>query len=150
MPFIKQDLFELSLDDIASWYDENINSDKGIFATVPTLQRGLVWSYKLKDWHIPQVAKVFCEYPEMWGKTIAFFSRISECFEFQELLRNEGIICEVVTGSSNKDAQLEAFINGDVQVVANVSVLMEGFDLPELQSVFIRDASRLPCPAKKA
>ena len=44
LPFIKQDLFELSLDDIASWYYDNINSDKGIFATVPTLQRGLVWS----------------------------------------------------------------------------------------------------------
>ena len=111
------------------------------------IQRGVLspfYSYKLKDWHIPQVAKVFCEDPEMWGKTIVFFSRISECFEFQELLRNEGITCEVVTGSSNKDAQLEAFINGDVQVVANVSVLTEGFDLPELQSVFIRDASRLP------
>ena len=33
---------------------------------------------------------------------------------------------------------------GDVQVVVNVSVLSEGFDLPELQSVFLRDASRLP------
>ena len=44
LPFVKQDLFELSLDDIASWYYKAINSDKGIFATVPTLQRGLVWS----------------------------------------------------------------------------------------------------------
>lgn len=44
LPFVKQDLFELSLDDIASWYYNDINSDKGILATVPTLQRGLVWS----------------------------------------------------------------------------------------------------------
>ena len=44
LPFIEQDLFELSLDDIASWYHDNIYSDKGIFATVPILQRGLVWS----------------------------------------------------------------------------------------------------------
>ena len=28
--------------------------------------------------------------------------------------------------------------------MANVSVLSEGFDLPDLQSVFLRDASRLP------
>jgi len=49
-----------------------------------------------------------------------------------------------VTGQSNKDAQLAAFADGKTQIIANVSVLTEGFDLPELQTVFLRDASRLP------
>ncbi|MBP5181524.1 MAG: hypothetical protein J6331_00710, partial [Lentisphaeria bacterium] len=63
---------------------------------------------------------------------------------FQQLLAAQGIGCEVITAQSNRDSQLDAFIAGDVQAVANVSVLSEGFDLPELQSVFLRDASRLP------
>ena len=101
-------------------------------------------SYRLPVWDLKFVEKIFCENPEKWGKTIAFFSRIDECHHFRNVLESAGIRCEVVTGSSNKDKQLDLFVQGDVQVVANVSVLTEGFDLPELQSVFLRDASRLP------
>ncbi len=101
-------------------------------------------SYKTNTWDLDQWIKIYCDEPERWGKTLAFFSRIEECRRFQAGLRSCGIVCDVVTGDSNKDAQLEAFISGETQVVANVSVLSEGFDLPDLQSVFLRDASRLP------
>lgn len=101
-------------------------------------------SYKTSAWNLEQWIKIYCDEPERWGKTLAFFSRIEECRRFQSGLREHGIHCDVITGQSNKDAQLEAFIKGETQVVANVSVLSEGFDLPELQSVFLRDASRLP------
>lgn len=101
-------------------------------------------SYKLPEWNVELAAKVFCEAPERWGKTLVFFQTIRECQVFKRILEGQGIGCEVVTAQSNRDSQLDAFIAGDVQVVANVSVLSEGFDLPELQSVFLRDASRLP------
>ncbi len=101
-------------------------------------------SYKLPEWSAEYVGNIFCLHPEKWGKTIAFFHTIHECRVFQNILLAHGISCEVVTGQSNKDAQLEAFINNEYQVIANVSVLSEGFDLPELQSVFLRDSSRLP------
>lgn len=101
-------------------------------------------SCKLPEWNVELAAKVFCETPERWGKTLVFFQTIRECREFKRILAGRGIGCEVVTAQSNRDSQLDAFIAGDVQVVANVSVLSEGFDLPELQSVFLRDASRLP------
>lgn len=101
-------------------------------------------SRKLPEWNVPMAAQVFCKSPELWGKSLAFFSTIQECLEFQDRLTREGIVCEVVTAKSNRDAQLDAFMEGSVQVIANVSVLTEGFDLPELQTVFIRDASRLP------
>ena len=101
-------------------------------------------SFKLPEWNVELAAKVFCEAPERWGKTLVFFQTIRECQIFKQFLAGCGIGCEVVTAQSNRDSQLDAFIAGDVQVVANVSVLSEGFDLPELQSVFLRDASRLP------
>ena len=104
----------------------------------------LYHSCKLPEWNVNLVAKVFCNTPERWGKTLVFFQTIRECRIFKHRLAECGIGCEVVTAQSNRDSQLDAFIAGDVQVVANVSVLSEGFDLPELQSVFLRDASRLP------
>lgn len=101
-------------------------------------------SCKLPEWNVELAAEVFCENPERWGKTLVFFQTIRECQAFKRILEGHGIGCEVVTSQSNRDSQLDAFIAGDVQVVANVSVLSEGFDLPELQSVFLRDGSRLP------
>ena len=101
-------------------------------------------AYKMPEWNVEAVARIFIQQPEHWGKSLVFFSTIAECRVFQTLVAEAGIPCEVVTGTSNKDKQLELFINGELPVVANVSVLSEGFDLPELSSVFIRDASRLP------
>ena len=101
-------------------------------------------SYKMPYWNVELAAKVYCQAPEKWGKTLAFFNTVAECRQFSELLKASNISCEVVSASSRRDAQLEMFVNGTLQVIANVSVLSEGFDLPELKSVFIRDGSRLP------
>ena len=101
-------------------------------------------SYKLPLWNVELAARVYCQDPARWGKTLVFFKTIAECRMFAELLNSKHITCEVVSANSRRDAQLDMFINGDLQVIANVSVLSEGFDLPDLQSVFIRDGSRLP------
>lgn len=101
-------------------------------------------SYKLPHWNVELAARVYCAQPERWGKTLVFFKTLAECRAFAELLNASGITCEVVSSNSRRDAQLDMFANGDLQVIANVSVLSEGFDLPDLQSVFMRDGSRLP------
>lgn len=101
-------------------------------------------TYKMPEWNVDLVSRIFIQRPEHWGKSLVFFRTIDECRRFQAALAEAHLPCEVVTGSSNKDKQLELFINGSLPVIANVSVLSEGFDLPELSSVFIRDASRLP------
>ena len=51
---------------------------------------------------------------------------------------------EVVTADSDKDRQLERFVANKVKVIANVAMLTEGFDQPDVTSVFARDGSRLP------
>lgn len=102
-------------------------------------------SCKIPYYNADIAAKIYCQAPQKWGKTLAFFNTIAECLRFASILKEKGIACEVITANSNRDKQLELFINGNLQVIANVSVLSEGFDLPELQSVFVRDSSRLPC-----
>jgi hypothetical protein len=48
----------------------------------------------------------------------------------------------VVTGSSDRDAQLDAFRGGRLDVLINCLVLGEGFDCPELKTVFCRPSCR--------
>ena len=103
-----------------------------------------VHSYKIKHYSAPIVANIYVNFRELFGKSIAFFKTIRECEEFSRILNSQGIVCEVVTGKSDKDLQIEKFANGQIDVIANVSVLTEGFDVPDLKTVFIRDASRVP------
>jgi hypothetical protein len=103
-----------------------------------------VHSYLLPHWGPHIVAACWLAEPERWGKSLVFFSTVAECEEFRGALAEGGVRCEVVTGESDKDAQLARFLSGETRVVANVSVLTEGFDQPDVQSVFARDASRVP------
>lgn len=101
-------------------------------------------SYLLPHYDTATVAECLLKEPQRWGKSLVFFPTIRECFEFQERLHEGGIACEVVTAESDKDRQLEEFVSNRVKVIANVLMLTEGFDQPDVQSIFARDASRLP------
>ena len=101
-------------------------------------------SYVIPKYSVEEVARFYLAEPDRWGKSIAFFSTIAECVRFQSMLADAGVTCEVVTGESDKDRQLEVFANGMVPIVANVAMLTEGFDQPDVRTVFARDASRLP------
>ena len=81
---------------------------------------------------------------ERWGKSIFFQKSLNECYELFNLLVACGIRCDVVTGSSNRDEQLELFRRGDTDVLINCMVLTEGFDDPTLQTAFVRPSSRGP------
>ncbi len=101
-------------------------------------------SYLLPHYDPAIVADCYLSSPERWGKSLVFFQTIRECNDFQELMSAGGVACEVVTADSDKDRQLESFVSNRVKVIANVSMLTEGFDQPDVQSIFARDASRLP------
>ena len=101
-------------------------------------------SYVLPHYGPQMVAECYLNSPERWGKTIAFFSTVLECWQFQKVLADVGVVCEVVTAESDKDRQIEEFAAEKVRVIANVSMLTEGFDQPGVQTIFARDASRLP------
>ncbi|MBR4654409.1 MAG: DEAD/DEAH box helicase family protein [Kiritimatiellae bacterium] len=101
-------------------------------------------TYVIPNYSVDTAADFYLAEPARWGKSLVFFSTIAECVAFRERLAAGGVACEVVTGESDKESQIEAFANGRVQVVANVAMLTEGFDQPDVMSIFARDASRLP------
>ena len=103
-----------------------------------------IHSYLLPHYGPQIVAECYLYSQREWGKTLAFFPTVLECNQFQRILADAGVSCEVVTAESDKDRQLEEFISGRVSVVANVSMLTEGFDQPDVHTIFARDASRLP------
>ena len=101
-------------------------------------------SYLLPHYGPQIAAECYLNSPEKWGKALVFFQTVLECRQFQKALAEGGVACEVVTAESDKDRQLEEFIAGKVRVIANVAMLTEGFDQPDVQTIFARDASRLP------
>lgn len=111
------------------------------------IQEGWLCPYQhwaIDEWSVRCVGETYVREPERWGKTVVFFQTVMDCLCFALLLAMEGHHCEVVTADSDREAQLDAFDAGKFNVVANVAILNEGFDCPDLQTVFVRDASKLP------
>ncbi len=101
-------------------------------------------SHLIPTYTVDEVARFYLADPARWGKSLVFFSTIAECVAFKARLSAAGVGCEVVTGESDKERQIDAFASGLVPVVANVAMLTEGFDQPDVTSIFARDGSRLP------
>jgi superfamily II DNA or RNA helicase len=68
-----------------------------------------------------------------WGRSL---------FYFQKSLRAAGVRVEIVSGASDREAQLEAFRAGKVDVLCNCLMLSEGFNAPELKTVFCRPSCK--------
>ncbi len=98
--------------------------------------------FSLPDWNVQTVADAYLREPERWGKSIFYFVNLEQCFECFGLLRERGVLCDVVTGDSDVEPQLEAFRSGAVPVLINCMKLTEGFDEPSLQTAFVRDSGK--------
>ncbi|WP_162136351.1 DEAD/DEAH box helicase [Zavarzinella formosa] len=93
--------------------------------------------------HSPKaVANLYLSDRAKWGKSITYFHTLGQCEELQRLLEAAGVRSEVVTGSSDRDAQLAAFEKGDAEMLINCMVLAEGFDCPSLKTVFCRPSTK--------
>jgi hypothetical protein len=60
----------------------------------------------------------------------------------ERALRAAGVSVEVVHGGSDREAQLDAFREGRIDVLCNVLMLSEGFDCPALKTVFCRPSCK--------
>lgn len=93
--------------------------------------------------HTPEkVVGHYTREPERWGRSIFYFHTIEQCQIADRLLKKAGYRSEVVTGSSDRESQLAAFKAGKVDVLSNCMVLSEGFDCPELKTVFCRPSCK--------
>ncbi len=93
--------------------------------------------------HTPEeVVAFYLRDRQRWGKSLLYFHTLEQCFAADALLKTAGVRCDVVTGSSDRDAQLDDFRNGRLDVLTNCMMLSEGFDCPELKTVFCRPSCK--------
>jgi len=96
------------------------------------------------DWTPKTVADVYLRDRDRWGQSVMYFLTLEECYQCAAILRQHGVACDVVHGGSDQDRQIEDFNAGRLSVLLNVVVLTEGFDAPQLQTVFVRPGSKGP------
>jgi superfamily II DNA or RNA helicase len=93
--------------------------------------------------HTPEtVVEFYLRDRPRWGKALMYFHTLEQCHQADRLLRAAGVRSEVVSGASDREAQLEAFRSGELDVLTNCMMLSEGFDCPELKTVFCRPSCK--------
>ncbi|HWG47044.1 MAG TPA: DEAD/DEAH box helicase family protein [Gemmataceae bacterium] len=93
--------------------------------------------------HTPQsVVDFYLRDRPRWGKSILYFHTLDQCRTADRLLRAGGVRSEMVTGDSDREAQLQAFRMSSLDVLVNCMMLSEGFDCPELKTVFCRPSCK--------
>ncbi len=100
--------------------------------------------YTIPKWDVEELAGHYLREPDRWGKSIFFFHQLHSCYALQEKLSAAGVRAEVVTGDSDRERQLEDFHNNQYSVLINCAVLTEGFDCPDLKTVWSRDSGKGP------
>ncbi len=98
--------------------------------------------YTIPNYTSDEVVKFYLRDREKWGRTILYFHTLDQAFRANQLLVEAGVRAEVVTGSSDRDQQLEDFRAGRIEVLTNCMLLAEGFDCPELRTVFVRPSCK--------
>jgi len=88
------------------------------------------------------VADFYLREKQRWGKTVMYFHTIAQCEEALALLKAQKVRAEIVTASGDRETQLDRFDVGELDVLINCIVLIEGFDCPSLQTVFCRPSEK--------
>lgn len=94
--------------------------------------------YTIHEWSTDTVAQVYIKNRELFGKTVMYFSTLVDCRDTCAQLKAAGVKAEVIFASSDREGQLGAFREGTIEVLLNVGILTEGFDCPDLETVFVR------------
>src|SRR5262245_17303041 len=98
--------------------------------------------YTLPKYDPATTAAFYLRDPKRWGRSLCYFRTVVECQAAADALIAGGVRAEVVTGSSDRDRQLAQFAAGEIDVLCNCMVLSEGFNCPQLQTVFCRPSCK--------
>jgi superfamily II DNA or RNA helicase len=123
---------------------EKVVKDAGVRALVDQGYLSSFHHHTIRRYTPRTVAEAYLRESERWGKSLMFFLRIQDCYEAADILKNAGVKVDVVTGNTNREEQLKKFEDGETDVICNVYVLTEGFDCPNLRTVFVRPSGKLP------
>lgn len=98
--------------------------------------------YTLPSWSPEAFVGAYLRNREKWGRSIVYFHTLEQCHRADTLLRASGVRSEIVDGTSDREKQLDAFKAGKVDVISNCMMLAEGFDCPQLRTVFCRPSGK--------
>jgi superfamily II DNA or RNA helicase len=113
------------------------------------IEKGYLSPYQqfvIPKWTPDTVAKMFLQDPKRWGKSVIYMKTVELCDEVVRLLDLGGIRSRVIHGGQSNETHeeiYESFESGETQALVNVYLLTEGFDLPSLQTAWIRDSGKL-------
>lgn len=101
----------------------------------------------IPHWTPLEIAKQLISNPKRWGKSVVFFQEQKDCWKLHHYLKQYKVNSAVMLGSMHIEKEREpifdAFDEGKLQVLINVQLLTEGFDCPDLQTVWVRDSGKL-------
>jgi superfamily II DNA or RNA helicase len=121
---------------------DTVLKDAGIHALIQDGYLSPYHHYTLPKHDPETLAAFYLRDRTRWGKSLFYFHTLAQCARAVELLRNGSVRCEVVSGASDRDRQLEDFRAGRLEVLCNCLVLSEGFDCPMLRTVFCRPSCK--------
>ncbi len=121
---------------------EKVIKDCGIHQLIQAGYLSKYDHYTIDDWKPETVVDRYAAEPERWGKSVFFFKNLDECRRTQELLLNLGFKSELVTGDSDSEQQIDDFQKGKVNILINCMKLTEGFDCPDIKTVWVRDSGK--------
>jgi Type III restriction enzyme, res subunit len=98
--------------------------------------------FTLPDWTVKTVTEAFLRDRGLWGKSIIYFHKMVQCHEANLALVSAGVKSAVVSGESNAEAQIDAFHSGKLELLLNCMKLTEGFNAPDLKTVFCRPSCK--------
>jgi superfamily II DNA or RNA helicase len=121
---------------------DSVIKDAGIQALIQDGYLSPYHHYTIPQ-HTPEtVVEFYLRDRARWGKTLIYFHTLEQCARADRLLKDAGVRSDVVTGTSDREAQLDDFRAGRLDVLANCLMLGEGFDCPELKTVFCRPSCK--------
>lgn len=94
----------------------------------------------IEDWQPQTVAARWLEDRSTFGSSIMFFRTHAEGHACVDALKAGGARASLVHGASDREAQLDAFVNGQCDVLVAMGCLTEGISIPSLGTVFARPA----------
>ena len=121
---------------------DTVLKDAGIAQLIQDGYLAKFHHYTLPAYTPEVVAKFYATDRPRFGKSVMFFHTLPQCEAARRVLAAHGVRADVVTGSSDRDAQFARFESGAADVLINCMVLTEGFDCPTLQTVFCRPSAK--------
>lgn len=125
---------------------EKVISDCGVRFLIEEGYLSPFDQYAVPKWEPKHVAYQLVNNPQKWGKSVVFFKNKRLCSELKAYLDRYKIPSAVMLGSdpmSKREEIFDMFDSGAIQVLINIQLLTEGFDCPELRTVWVRDSGKL-------